>query len=91
MRGVTPIDVAGRDLGDRDVVLGDRRRRAVVVEAMDALEGAGPPRVEDDELATLLAVEADVAIGLLDDAVRLTGDHVAVLGDPDVDALSAAA
>ena len=48
-------------------------------------------RVEGDELATLLAVEADVAIGLLDDAVRLTGDHVAVLGDPDVDALSAAA
>ena len=46
--------------------------------------------VERDELAAALAVEPHEAVGLLDDAVRLAGDDVAVLGEADVHALAAA-
>ena len=72
-------------------VVAHRRRRAVVVEAGDAGERPGEGGVEGDELAAVLAVEAEVAIGLLDDAVRLARGHEAVLGDADVDPLTAAA
>ena len=37
-----------------------------------------------------LAVEAEVAVALLDDAVRLAGDDVRVVGDADVQRLPAA-
>ena len=47
--------------------------------------------VEGDDLTAVLAVEAEVAVGLLDHAVRLAGDDEAVLGEADVDALAAAA
>ena len=73
------------------VVLGHRHRRAVVAVAGDPGERAGRGAVEGDELAAVLAVEAEVTIGLLDDAVGLAGDDVAVFGDADVDALAAAA
>ena len=91
VRGVAAVDVAGRDLGDGDVVGVDRQRRAVVAEAGDPFERAGAGGVEGDELAAALAVEANVAIRLLDDAVGLAGDDETVLGDADVDALAAAA
>ena len=51
---------------------------------------AGPGGVEHDDLATVLAVEPQVAIGLLDDAVGLAGDDEAVVGEADVQALAAA-
>ena len=44
VRELAPVDVAGGDLGAGDVVVGDRQRRAVVGEPLDALERAGPAR-----------------------------------------------
>ena len=84
---IASVDVAGRDFGDGDVVGGHRRRRAVVVVASDPRQGPAGGAVEGDEFAAPFAVEAHVSIRLLDDAVWLTGDDVAVVGDADVDAL----
>ena len=90
MGGVATVDVAGRHLGRHHVVLGHRLGGTVVAEPAHPLDGPGPIGVEGDELAAALAVEAHVARGLLDDAVGLAGDDVAVLAEPDVDALAAA-
>ena len=87
---LAPVDVAGRDLGDDDVGLGDRLLGAVVAEPADAGQLAGPVPVEHDDLPAVLTVEADVAVGLLHHAVRLAGDDEAVVGEADVDALAAA-
>ena len=47
--------------------------------------------VEHDDLAAVLAVEAQVPHRLLDHAVRLAGDDEAVVGEADVQTLAAAA
>src|SRR5690606_31700789 len=100
VREVAAVDVAGGDAGRAQVVGRDGQRRAVVGDALDALERAGPPAVEHDDLAPAgggvgrvgrrLAVHAQVAVGQLDDAVGLAGDDVGVLGQPDVEGLAAA-
>ncbi len=75
----------------RQVARDDRERRAVVGEPRHAVERAGAIRIEADQLPAGLAVEAQVVTGLLDDPVGLAGDDEAVLGEADVDTLSAAA
>ena len=89
-----------RDLGDVDVPLGQRQLAAVVGEAANALELPGDVTVEHEDLATArrglriggrLAVEAHEAARLLDDAVRLAGNDVAVVRQTDVERLAAAA
>ena len=91
VREVAAVDVAGRDLGRDDVGRRHRLRRAVVAEPVDAVERAGRAAASSaDDLTAVLAVEADVARRLLDDAVGLAGDEVAVVGQADVDALAAA-
>ena len=91
VRAVAAVDVAGRHLGHGDVGLGRpaaRSRRSRGGGCPSTRAGGGG--VEHDDLAAVLAVEADVALGLLDDAVRLAGHDVAVVGEADVDALAAA-
>ena len=91
VRGVASVDVACRELG-RDELLGsDRQLRAVVSEPADTGEIPAVGSVENDDLAALLTVEAEILTRLLDQAVRLTGDDVAVVGEPDAQALAAAA
>ena len=70
-----------------DGQLACRRRRSRV----DAVERRRRGRVEHDHLTAAarrrrrLAVHAQVALGLLDHAVRLAGDDEAVLGEADVE------
>ena len=83
-----------------EVGVGDRQRRAVVGQAVDAVERAGPRAVEHHDLAPAgrgvvgvgrrLAVHAHVAVGLLDHAVGLAGHDVGVVGQADVEGLAAA-
>ena len=89
---VAAIDVAGGDLGGGDVVVDDRRLGAVVADtAHTARARRRASALERHDLAALLAVEAEVPIGLLDHAVRLAGHDVAVVGQPDEQTLTAAA
>ena len=88
VRGVAAVDVAGGDLGGDDLVLADGHLGAVVPEAADGATIAAVCAVEHDDLAAVLAVEAEVAARLLDQAVRLAGDDVAVVGEPDGQALA---
>ena len=90
MRRVAAVDVPGRDLGDGDVLVGDRLLRPVVAEPAESFQRAGPAPVQGDDLATVLAIEAHEAVGLLDDAVRFAGHDVAIVGEADVHALAAA-
>ena len=95
VRSVTPIDVACRDLGLLELGLGHGQRRAVVAPPLDP--GLGADRrdlalrsgLARDEHG--LAVEPEVVVAFLDDAVRLARDHVRVVGDTDVQGLPAAA
>ena len=101
VRELAPVDVAGRDLGRDDVVLGHGQRRAVVGDPLDALERAGAIAVEQEDLAPAgvgvvgvgrgLAVHADVARRLLDQAVGLGRHDVGVAGEADVERLARAA
>ena len=101
VREVAAVDVAGRDLGQVQVALGDRQFGAVVGPAADALDRAGLRGVEHHDLAPAargvvgvgrgLAVHPQEVGGLLDHAVRLRGDDERVLGHADVERLAAAA
>ena len=101
MREGPAVDVAGGDLGVGQVVRGHRQLGAVVGPAPDAVDLAGPPGGQLDDLAPArdrvvgirrgLAVEAEVGGGLLDHAVRLGRDDVGLVGQPDVQGLPAAA
>ena len=86
--------------GDCSSADGDRQRPAVVAPAGDALEGARGFPGEADHLAALthrvalvgrrLAVEAEVAVALLHQAVRLGGHERQPVGQADVERLAAA-
>jgi hypothetical protein len=101
VRVLAAVDVARRHFRDGEIVVGHRHLGAVVRDAADAFERAGEPAIEHDDLAAAgggvprvrrrLAVEAEIAVGLLDDAVRLARDHERVLGQADVQRLPAAA
>ena len=101
MGELAAVDVARGDLGVTDVVARERERGAVERGAGDALEGAGVLGVEDDDLPARgrralgvgrsLAVHPHVRRRLLDEAVRLARHHERVLGEPDVERLTAAA
>ncbi len=96
MRRVTAIDVAGGDLRSHDIAVEHGQHRAVVGDPAHAIEITGASTVEHEHLPAAarrgqrLAVHADETSGLLDDAVRLAGDDVAVVAQPDVQRLSAA-
>ena len=90
MRRITAVDVAGRDLGAHDVGGGHRLRSTVVAEALEAVQRAGEAGIQGDHLPAVFTVQPHEAIGLLDDAVRLAGNEVPIVGQPDVDALAAA-
>ena len=91
VRGVAAVDVAGRHLGRRS-----RRPPSPAAACRRSRDASMPSSVpaaaasSADDLAAVLAVEADVARRLLDDAVGLAGDDVAVVGEADVHALPAA-
>ena len=101
VRGVAAGDVARRDLGRLQLGFDDRQRAAVVRLARDARRAV--PRaagVDHDDLALRrrvprlehrLAVEAEVAVALLHDAVGLARHDEAVVAEPDVERLAAAA
>ena len=101
VREVATVDVAGGDGRGDDVVLADGKLGAVVGDALDALERAGPVAVEQQDLAAAgvgvvgvrrrLAVHPHVPAGLLDQPVGLGGDHVGVAGQADVQRLARAA
>ena len=62
MRRIAPVDVAGGDLGDDDVVVGEREVGTVVGEAPQTAERARSVGGHDHDLAAALAVEADVSL-----------------------------
>ena len=94
---IPAIDVAGRDLGDGDVVVCQGQLAAVVGHPANAVEIAGLIAVEHEDLTAAtgrrerFTVDADEPCGLLDDSVRLAGHDVAVVTEADVQRLAAAA
>ena len=80
VRGVTTVDVAGRDLGSLQLVVGDRQH----VPSYERRSMPACRRHSDDltlrrrvaGLEHRLAVETDVPVAYLDDAVRLARDDV---------------
>src|SRR5690606_32330126 len=94
------IDVACRDRRRGQLGGRDWQRRAVEGEALDAGERSGAAPAEAQDLPTArrrvvriagrLAVHAQVARAVLDDAVRLARDDGRILGQPDVQRLAAA-
>ncbi len=86
-----PVDVPGGDLRRAQLGKLDGKVRAVVRRATDTVEGPGPGPGQGDDLAVGgLAVHPQVGRGLLDQAVGLAGHDKGILGEPDVERLSAA-
>ena len=99
MRGVAACDVAGGDLGCLQLGVGKRQRAAVVRLARDAGDGSRAARIDNHDLALRcgvprlehrLAVETEIAVALLHDAVRLARDNEAVVTEAHVERLAAA-
>ncbi len=90
VRGVAAIDVAGGHLGGGHVGGGDRDLGPVVGETHDAIEFAAVCAVEHHDLAAVFTIHSDIARRLLDDAIGLAGHDVAIVGEADVEPLSAA-
>jgi hypothetical protein len=90
---VAAVDVAGRDLGGHQLALDRGQRRAVVGQALHALQRPRAGPVEDDDLAGLaarsggLTVHPEVAGRHLHEPVRLAGHHEGVLGQAHVQRL----
>ena len=101
MRGVTAGDVARRDLGRLQLGFGDRQRRArrttgasmpsIVPACAASTTTTWPCDAGFAGVEHRLAVEAEVAVALLDHAVGLARDHEAVVAETDVERLPAAA
>ncbi|CAB4835244.1 unannotated protein [freshwater metagenome] len=100
MGEVAAVDVARSDLSRRDLVLAHRQRSAVVRDAGDARERSGQMTLELDDLPTAaaqvvgvarcLAVHAEKARGLFDHPVRLARHDVGIIGEADIERLTAA-
>ena len=97
VRRVAAVDVARGDLRGADVARRQRQIGAVVGDATDAFELAGVGAIEHEHLPTASRIRRSLAVHpherrcLLDNAVRLAGDDVAVVGEADVHRLAAAA
>ena len=89
VRGVTAVDVTGRDLRNGYIIVADRQLGTVIGVALDAVEISGVGGVDRDDLAALFAVHPHVAGGLLHDAIRLARHDVAVVGESHVQPLAA--
>ncbi len=99
MRGVSPGDVAGRDLRCLQFGVRDRQRASVVRLATDTPDRAGLARVDRDDLALRrrvgglehgFSVEPQVPVAFLDHTVRFAGNNEAVVAEADVQRLAAA-
>jgi hypothetical protein len=86
-----PVDVSSRDLGGTDFLWCHGQRIALVVESGQALERPRATAVEGHDLTVgRLAVQAQVAGGLLDQSVGLAGHDEGVVRQSDLERLAAA-
>ncbi len=99
MGRVSPVDVAGRDLGADQLRGVNRQLGPVVGEPFDPGHVTGMRGIEDDDLPSTaawvggirrgLTVESQVGVGHLDHPVRFARNHELVVGDPDEESLTA--